>query len=332
MRKSLLPSLLWFAALGMISIDFSSAQPMEVNGIAAKVNGRVITKNEVSFMLAPIHAQLRAQYPRRGEEFKAKLSEARDKILEELIEREIILDEFRQLNATIPDQVVENEINRQIDKLYSGDKAKFNAELKKNRMTMNSYRQMSKEKMIVQAMRQSQFDDAAPPLPNEIRNEYNRIKNDLRDVSKDRISFHKIFIPAKDMNKPEVTEEVQLALAEELVKDIKAGKDIAEIAKTHSKDAFADQGGLQEDVPRLDLSAEFAAIIFDAKEGEVIGPLSDKSGFTIVKPIEIKMGPVPSLGEVREIVEQRVRRKKTSAQYDDWIKKRRERAMIDIKI
>ena len=32
--------------------------PIEVNGIAAKVNGRVITKNQVSFMLAPVYAQL----------------------------------------------------------------------------------------------------------------------------------------------------------------------------------------------------------------------------------------------------------------------------------
>jgi hypothetical protein len=36
--------------------------PIEVNGIAAKVNGRVITKNQVSFMLAPVYAQLNAQH------------------------------------------------------------------------------------------------------------------------------------------------------------------------------------------------------------------------------------------------------------------------------
>lgn len=332
MIQSRLSRLVCCAIIGLIGIGPLNAQLREVNGIAAKVNGRVITKNEVTFMLAPIHAQLRAQYPRRGQEFSSKLSEARDKILDELIDREIILDEFRQMDASIPDQAVENEIKRQIDKLYGGDKSKFNAELKKSRLTMNSYRQMSKEKMIVQAMRQSQFDDAPPPLPNEILNEYNEIKSDLRDVSKDLITFHKIYIPAEDPRDPAATRETQLALAEVLAQDIKSGKDIAEIAKTHSKDAFAEQGGLQKDVPRLDLSAEFAAIIFDAEEGDVIGPLSDKAGFTIVKPLEIRKGPAPSLNEVRELVEQRVRRKKTSAQFEDWMQKRRKRAMIDIRL
>ncbi|MDX1680941.1 MAG: SurA N-terminal domain-containing protein [Akkermansiaceae bacterium] len=328
----ILPALLAGILLCITGIQESSAEPMEINGIAAKVNGRVITKNEVSFMLAPIYRQLRAQYPRQGEEFKTKLMEARDKILDELIEREIIIDEYKQLGATIPDQVVENEIKRQINRLYNGDKEKFNEELRKSRMTMNGYRQMQKEKMIVQAMRSAQFDDAAPPLPNEIQNEYHSIKQELRDTSADRITFYKIFIPANDPLNPNSTRESQLALAEDLVKDIKEGKDMAKLAKTHSKDAFAEQGGLQEDVPRMDLSAEFAAIIFDANEGDVIGPLSDETGFTIVKPVEIKLGPVPPLSEIRDIVEERVRTKKTSKQYEDWIQKRSERAMIEIKI
>jgi len=329
-----LPSLYTlFCALTYCALSTSThAQSREVNGIAAKVNGRVITKNEVGFLLNPIYNQLRAQYPRLGNEFNAKLNEARDKILNEMIDREIILDEYKQMGAYIPDQAVENEVRNQINRLYAGDKAKFNEELRRSRLTMNGYRQMQKERMIVQAMRQSQFDDAAPPLPNELINEYNKIKNDLRDVSKDSITFHKIFIPANDLRDPNITRETQLALAEDLVKDIKSGKDIAELAKVHSKDAFADQGGHQKDVARLDLSAEFAAIIFDAKEGDVIGPLSDESGFTIVKPLEIKLGPVPSFSEVRNTLEERVRRQKTSVQYEDWIEKRRKRAIIDIKL
>src|SRR5690606_26310621 len=49
--------------------------PVRVNGIAAKVNGRVITDNEVNFMLAPIYAQLATQFPRRGAEFERQFKE-----------------------------------------------------------------------------------------------------------------------------------------------------------------------------------------------------------------------------------------------------------------
>jgi parvulin-like peptidyl-prolyl isomerase len=306
--------------------------PVEVNGIAAKVNGQVITKNQVSFMLAPIFAQLNAQYPRRGGQFEAEFNKAKENVIQELIDRQIILDEFKQLGASIKPHIIDEEIKRQMRELYNGDEAKFREELKRSRLTMEGYREMTREKMVVQAMRAQQFSDAPPPLPNEIRDEYNEIKNSLRDVTKDVITFRKIFIPANDPLNPAATPETQLALAEDITKQIREGADFAELAKTYSKDAYAEQGGLQEDVPRTDLAAEFAAIVFDKPVGEVIDPILDPLGFTIVKPIKITYGPAPSLSEVREMVEERVRRKKTSAQYERWIESRRKRAMIDIKM
>lgn len=306
--------------------------PIEVNGIAAKVNGRVVTKNEVSFMLAPIYAQLAAQFPRRGAQFDAQFKEAKSKILQELIDRQIILDEFKQIGASIKPHIIDEEIKRQMQELYNGDEAKFREELKRSRLTMDGYRAMTREKMVVQAMRAQQFSDAPPPLPNEIQTEYNEVKLTMRDTSKDVISFQKIFIPASDPQNPTATPDTQLTLAEDLAKQLADGKDFAELAKTNSRDAFADKGGLQENVPRTDLSPEFASIIFDAPVGKIVGPLVDPQGFTIVKPVKIDFGPPPPFEKVRDMIEERVRKKKTSAQYDRWIESRRKKAMIDIRI
>ena len=307
--------------------------PVEVNGIAAKVNGRVVTKNQVSFMLAPIYAQLATQFPRRGPEFEAKFKETRNSIVKELVDRQIILDEFKQLGASIRPNLIDEEIKRQMRELYNGDEIKFREELKRSRLTMEGYREMTREKMVVQAMRAQQFSDAPPPLPNEIEKEYSEIRASLRDVTKDVITFQKIFIPASDAQNPLATPETQLALSEDVAKQLADGKDFTELAKSYSKDAFAETGGLQENTPRTDLSPEFAAIIFDAPVGKIIGPLLDPQGFTIVKPIKINLGPSPPLDDkVRELVEQRVSKKKTSAQYERWIESKRKRAIIDIKI
>lgn len=306
--------------------------PVEVNGIAAKVNGKVITKNEVSFMLAPRYAQLATQYPRRGPQFETEFKAAKDEILKELIDRAIIMDESKQLGASIKPHIIDEEVKRQIRELYNGDEEKFRAELKRSRLTMEGYREMTREKMIVQVMRMQQVSEAPPPLPNEIQKEYDEVKSTLRDKSKDVISFQKIFIPASDAENPSATPESQLSLAEDLVHQIANGKDFTELAKQHSKDAYAETGGVQENVGRMDLSPEFAAIIFDAPVGKVIGPLLDPLGFTIVKPTKIELGPPPPLDtKLRELIEDRVRRKKTSVQYERWIESRRKKAMIDIR-
>lgn len=305
--------------------------PIEVNGIAAKVNGRVITKNQVTFMLAPVYQQLVAQFPRRGAQFESKFKESKANIVQELIDRQIILDEFKQLGAVIKTNLIDEEIKRQMRELYNGDEVKFREELKRSRLTMDGYREMTREKMVVQAMRAQQFADAPPPLPNEVEKEYAEIKSTLRDVSKDVISFRKIFISASDAENPLATPETQLALSEDIARQLGEGKDFGELAKAYSKDAYAEEGGLQENVPRPDLSPEFAAIIFDAPVGKIVGPLLDQQGFTIVKPIKIELGPSPPLDDnIREMIEQRVSKKKTSKQYEQWIESKRKRAIIKI--
>lgn len=324
-----LPAIATALTLGMSMISLS--QPVEVNAIAAKVNGRVITVNQVNFLLAPTFAQLVTQYPRRGPQFDAEFKEARDNIMQELIDREIILDEFKQMGASIRPHIVDEEVKRQIRELFGGDETKFREELKRSRLTMEGFRQMTQEKMVVQSMRAQQFTDAPPPLPSEVRDEFQSIRNELRDKSLDKIDFQKIFIPGTDPQNPATTPESQLDLAEQIAKQIREGADFAELARTHSRDAYATEGGVQLEVARLDLSPEFAAIIIDAPIGKVIGPLLDPAGYTIVQPLKLHPGPVPSFESVREQVEERVRRKKTSAQYDRWIESRRKRAMIEIR-
>ncbi|MES2661255.1 MAG: peptidylprolyl isomerase [Verrucomicrobiota bacterium] len=307
------------------------AGPIEVNGIAAKVNGRVITKNQVSFLLAPEYARLAAEFPRRGPQFEVKFKESKNRIIQELVDRQIILDEFKQLGAVIKPNLIDEEIKRQMRELYNGDEAKFREELKRSRLTMEGYREMTREKLVVYAMRGQQAAEAPPPLPNEIQKEYDTVKSSLRDVTKDKITFQKIFIPASDPQNPLATPETQLALAEDIAKQISEGKDFTELAKQYSKDAFAADGGIQSDVPRIDLSPEFASIVFETPVGKIAGPLLDPQGFTIVKPIKIDLGPPPALtAEVRQMIEQQVSRKKTSAQYERWIESKRKRALVVI--
>lgn len=341
MKHIALRSLLITASFSALPVAYSplTAEPVVVagtgarvvNGIAATVNGLVVTQKEVAILMAPIVGQLTAQFPRRGPEFEKKVKEAHDKILDELIDRELVMSEFKTIGGKIRPQAVTEEIERQISTDYNGSKTKFREELAKARLTMASYEQMTERKMIVQAMRASKFSAIAPPLPHEIQKEYNAVKLTLRDINGDKITFQKIYIPAVDPKNPGSTPDSQLALAEEIVKQIKAGGSFDELAKKHSRDAFAEKGGRQDLVPRTDLAPEFANLIMDPPEGTIIGPLMDPRGLTIVKVISKSYGPVPPLSKVHDQIEQRVSRQKTAERYDRWIKTLRAKALISKK-
>src|SRR3712207_4733380 len=66
--------------------------PQVIDGIAAVVNGEVITFSQVRGLVGPRERLLRSQF--RGEELQKKIQEARKEALQDLIDRQLIVQEF----------------------------------------------------------------------------------------------------------------------------------------------------------------------------------------------------------------------------------------------
>ena len=144
-----------------------SAKEFEITAIAAKVNGHAITVKEVDSLLAPRREVLKTLYPRENETYQRRLKSERDKILDQLINNELLLSEVQGL-ASIPDQVVETEIGRIIRNNYDGKVEEFEAFLHENKLTRRSFREQQREQILVQAYRAQQFSEIPPPTESEI--------------------------------------------------------------------------------------------------------------------------------------------------------------------
>jgi peptidyl-prolyl cis-trans isomerase SurA len=196
-------------------------------------------------------------------------------------------------------------------------------------MTRREFEKSQQEKILVQSFKRQQFKDVAPATDSEIKERYQKRSSDLRDRSKDVITFRKIYIPSIDQDNPVATQEDQLALAEKLAAEVKGGADFSSVAKSHSAGAFADKGGLWEDTLRSDLEVGFADIVFDSPEGTIVGPIKDRVGFTIVQVVKISTGPLPPFdAEMRERMRSEVEIEKRSGRYDEWIKMLKRNAII----
>lgn len=304
-------------------------QKRVVNRIAATVNGRVITSNEVSLVLRPTLAQLAAQYPRQGPEFHKQLSAAKNKIIDDLIDREMLLGEFEERGLMFPDSVIDQELERTIRMGYGGDRELFLSVLRAEGVTIREFREITKRRLIVSSMRAQKYDTEVPPTPEEVRKEYNKSKSNFRDMSQDRLVFEKIYIQVTPPGTEDGDPEVQFALAELIMQQIKEGKStFEEMAKSYSRDAHAQDGGVWPEAKRSELAPEFAAILFDAPVNKLIGPLADPTGFTIVRVKKKVMAPAPPLSKIKREIEAEVSRVKSHARYERWIKRLRETAVI----
>ncbi len=340
MKPFVLPALLLMGLLPLAQAKQESASSASasksasvVNRIAATVNGRPITSNEVRARLSPYMRELMILYPQQGPRFTAELVKAKKEVLNDLIERELVLSEFETKGYQMPDDQVDDEISRRILSQFNGNRDAFLEGLRKSGMNYSEYRDSVRKEITVAAMRSSRYERDVPPTPDEIKEEYEASKSDYRDISKDSICYEKIFIPAYDNDDPTITPEQQFELARDLANKIeKKDMSFADAARAHSRDVYAKDGGRWPYIKRHDLAVEFANVVFSLEKGKLMGPLMDQSGagFTIVRVVDKKLAPAPALSNksVKEQVDDAVRRKKSETRYREWLERLRAKAVI----
>lgn len=299
-----------------------------VNRIAATVNGRPITSSEVRARLAPYLRELIMLYPKQGPRFSAELVKAKKAVINDLIERELVLSEFETRGYMMPETVIDEEVNRRVLYQFNGQRSLLMETLRQSGMTYSDYRESIRKETTVAAMRSSRYDRGIPPTPDEIREEYNATKSDYRDITQDSITYEKIFIPAAIPGE-EATPEQLYALAMEVYRMINAGEiSFAEAARKYSRDIHAEDGGLWPPIKRKDLAVEFSNIVFSLEPGKTVGPLLDPAGFTIVRVRGKQLAPAPPLSQIKEQVDDSVRRKQSEKRYREWITRLKNKAVI----
>src|SRR5437016_4337498 len=122
----LMPSklLLFFLPFAMLlNPVLQAAEPEVIDGVAAVVNGDVITFSQVQEVSGPRERTTREQYT--GAELVEKIREARLAALNDLVDRQLIIQEFKKKQFTIPEYVVEDQVQSIIKEEFAGDRQAF---------------------------------------------------------------------------------------------------------------------------------------------------------------------------------------------------------------
>src|SRR5215468_3095028 len=168
MPSKLLVPLLFAVAFLVPQIRASDAQV--IDGVAAVVNGDVITFSQVQEVSGPRERTLREQFT--GVELVDKIKEARLAALNDLIDRQLILQEFKKKKFTIPEYVVEDQVQGIIREEFGGDRQAFMRTLNAQGFTINKFRDIQRDKVIVGAMRQNNVKGTFSATPQQVQAYY----------------------------------------------------------------------------------------------------------------------------------------------------------------
>lgn len=291
------------------------------NGIAAVVNGNVITKSEVRDAVNAQEQMLRFQLQNDPAALQRELTNLRATALDSLVDRELVLAEFKRLGAVMKPQWVDDDVNGIIRDSFKGNRDAFVKELAQTGMTVKKFRELREKMMIVQAMRGKQAADQPPATPKEVQDYYS--KNIAQWRSGDMIKISTITI-----SKFSADAESQRKLAQEIRSKISKGADFASSAKTYSQDSHAEDGGAWDWMGKDQMKPSIANVAFSLKTGGISEVINDQEAYIIIACDAIKYGNAKPLSEVRPEIERAISSQKSKAVVDKWMEGLRKRSVI----
>lgn len=144
----------------------------------------------------------------------------------------------------------------------------------------------------------------------ELNSAYERLKADFQG-QEERLARHILL----EVNGSQSAEQA-VARAEELRKQIEAGADFAELAKTESQDiGSAPMGGELGYLTKGFFDGAFDDALFSLTEGEVSAPVTTEFGVHLIRLDAIRQTEVPSLADVEYDLRDEIAQQQAEAEY-----------------
>jgi parvulin-like peptidyl-prolyl isomerase len=307
-----------------------SAEPQVVDGVAAVValgdeknpaQREIITYSQVRELVAPREKVLRAQYS--GDELIAKLKEARDAALKDLIDRQLIIQAFKKDNYQVPDHFVEEQLHDIIRENFGGDRNTFIKTLEAQNYTLGEFKKIQTEKMIVQAMRSKNVKKSTVASPAKVEEYYKAHHDEF--TSKEQVKLRMIMIPS---HAADGQAAAQKQLADEIFTKLANGADFNHLAQIYSEDSTREQGGDWGWIEHKTLAGPLEKAAFSVPVGKISHIIEYSGNYYIVKVEEKRGGDTKSLEQVRADIEKILVQKEAQDLQERWIASLRSKAYI----
>jgi peptidyl-prolyl cis-trans isomerase SurA len=291
--------------------------PNRPNRVAARVEGQIITTEEIRREMAPLIPQV-LRNAVTAEEQRRALRRLEQTVLENMINRILMLEEFRKDGRReIPQSVIENRLKDIIEQDFNGERERYLAYLQSRGQTVEEFREDIREELIINFMQGRMRRSQAEVSPERILEYYRQNQDEF--LQEAQVRLLQIVLPASE----------GIALAEELRERILAGEPFREVAAAAYRDRpdapAVSQGWVREE----DLRGELAEAAFALGPGEVSEVIVLGDFIFLLGVEDVREPGVLPLAEVREEIEEILSQRLSREAQQRWLERLREKAFIE---
>lgn len=289
-----------------------------LDGIAAVVNSEVVTFSQVRELVASKEKAAKDTY--KGEELVAKIKEIRLAAINDLIDRQLILQEFKSKGFQIPEYFIEERVTTIVREEFGNDRSAFIRTLAAQGFTLERFRELEKDKVIVQEMRRQAIKGNPSVTDAQIAEYYKEHAEDYGTA--EQLKLRTITIrrnPYNDSKRKQI---------EEIREKIMGGAEFGDLARMYSEDdkqeAYGDWGWID----RRTLNESLSKAAFALKAGEVSKVIELGGSYYLLYAEAKKAAQLKPLSQVKEDIEKGLTQLERQKQQAQWLGRLRKKAYI----
>jgi peptidyl-prolyl cis-trans isomerase C len=294
--------------------------PAELPDVLARVNGETVTKTEVEDYIRNLEAQAGGPLP----------ADQRDRVyrgvIDQMVGYRLLLQEVTARKIAVPDADVEARIN-EVRKQFPSEET-FMQTLVSRNLTLDKMKVDARRDLSIAKLIEAEIASKVAVKPEQVDAFYKENPDQFKEEERVRASHILISIPE---NGDAAAKAQAKTRAEQILKDVKSGKDFASLAKQHSEDpGSAKNGGDLGFFPQGQMVGPFNDVAFSLKPGTTSDLVETQFGYHIIRVVEKQPGRTVPLDEVRPQLEQFLQHRNRETETEAFVKLLRSKARVEI--
>ena len=262
------------------------------DSLLVTVNGKPITLYDVVMMTA--RQEMISIYTAEDKVLKEHVQSIRQKTVELLIERQLVLSDFEMDPFPVEEQYIQDELGRLGKLLDAFGREDLEVALRDRKQSMNSLYKRAKDNVIFQMMLSKYYFNSVNVTPREVYQYYQDHKKEYIFPAEFRIEV--LFIKGDDKDAREKVKKI----AEDLKSENR--EIFYSLVRIYSDGPKKDSGGDLGWIKKSEIRKEFADAVMDLHAGAICKPFKLDNGTYFIRLADEKIGGSKKYADVsREI-------------------------------
>lgn len=316
----------FLAGLVFGSLSMAADNPKIVDQIVAKVNGDIVSQDELERFTKELGTQLKAQGV-SGSQFQHELTTREKDVLRDRIDELLLTQKGKELNINVDSDVTKYLANLQ---RQSGivDTDKFHEYiLQQSGMSFEDFQNEAKNNMLTREVIGQEVGRRINITDKEVEEFYKAHQSDF--IREEKVFLSEVLVSTQGKEGPAIAAADKKA--KQVALEASHGQRFTDLARDNSDAATAKDGGVLGSYKKGEMSADIEAAVWDKPKGYVTQPIKLATGYDIFRVDDHTKAGLAPLADVRPEIESALYGPKMQPQVREYLTSLRKQAFLQVK-